>query len=101
MFTPDYRNLQKAAQNIEVQRFPLYEHIICPEIAEAVLGKSFSQLIHGDYADKKEYFRNYCEFFRQMGYDTISGNHKKGVIQYRAILNGIPLRNSFVSAGVL
>ena len=98
MFTPDYRNLQKAAQNIEVQRFPLYEHIICPEIAEAVLGKSFSQLIHGDYADKKEYFRNYCEFFRQMGYDTISfehcitdilpqggalGNHKKGVIQSR------------------
>ncbi len=98
MYTPDFRNLQNAAKNIEVQRIPLYEHIICPEIAEAVLGRSFSCLIDGDYEDKKEYFRNYCEFFQTMGYDTISfehcitdilpnggalGRHQKGVIQTR------------------
>ena len=96
MFTPDYRNLQKAAQNIECERFPLYEHIIAPSMAEAILGRRFADLINGDFADKKEYFRLFCEFFQKMGYDTISCEassrgtlidggaldcHKKGVIQ--------------------
>lgn len=98
MFTPDYRNLQRAACNQECERFPLYEHIVNPAIAEAVLGRRFDGLFHGNYADKKEYFRTYCEFFQKMGYDTISfelcigsalidggalGGHKKGVIQTR------------------
>ena len=97
-FTPDYMNLQKAACNIECQRFPLYEHIVKPGIAETILGRKFDSLFHGDYADKKEYFRCFCEFFQKMGYDTISfemciggalidggalGGHRKGVIQTR------------------
>lgn len=96
MFTPDYRNLQRAARNIECERFPLYEHIITPSMAEAVLGRRFADLLYGDFADKKEYFRLFCEFFQKMGYDTISfeassrgalidggalDRHKKGVIQ--------------------
>ncbi len=98
MFTPDYENLQKAARNIECERFPLYEHIITPKIAEDILGKKFSDLINGNFSDKKEFFRNYCEFFKVMGYDTISfeqvitdalidggalSGQKKGVIQTR------------------
>ena len=75
MFAPDYRNLQKAAQNIEVERIPLYEHIICTETAEAILGKSFAHLLQGDRADKREFFRNYCAFFQKMGYDTVSFEH--------------------------
>ena len=105
MFTPDYMNLQRAAQNIECARFPLYEHIINPSLAEKILGREFGWMLHGSYADKKEYFRTFCGFFRQMGYDTISfemciggalidggalGGHKKGVIQTRADFEKYP-----------
>lgn len=71
-FEPDYRNIEKAARNIVPTRLPLYEHIICQEIMEEAMNKKFADLYHGDYKDKVEYFRNYCEFFRQMGYDTVS-----------------------------
>ncbi len=71
-FQPDYRNVEMAARNIQPHRLPLYEHIICDQIMEQVLGKSFSGLKTGNYSDKVEYFRNYCEFFRRMGYDTVS-----------------------------
>ena len=81
-FTPDYMNLQKAACNIECQRFPLYEHIVKPGIAETILGRKFDSLFHGDYADKKEYFRCFCEFFQKMGYDTRMNFYNK---------NGLPL----------
>ena len=96
MFTPDYMNLQRAARNIECERFPLYEHSVAPCVAEAILGCRFGDLLWGDYADKKEYFRLFCEFYQKMGYDTISFEassrgtlidggaldcHKKGVIQ--------------------
>ena len=105
MFTPDYINLQKAAMNIEAERIPLYEHIIDFGIAEKILGKEFAGLLSGNYEDKKEFFRNYCEFFKLMGYDTISfeqcigavlpnggalGSHKKGVIQSREDFNKYP-----------
>ena len=98
MFTPDYMNLQRAARNIECRRFPLYEHSVAPCVAEAVLGCRFGELLWGDYADKKEYFRLFCEFYQKMGYDTISFEassrgtlidggaldcHKKGAIQTR------------------
>ena len=97
-FAPDYRNLQRAASNIECQRFPLYEHIVNPGVAEKILGREFAGLLHGSYDEKKEYFRIFCDFFRKMGYDTISfelciggalidggalGGHKKGAIQTR------------------
>lgn len=97
-FQPDYRNLVKAARNIEVSRIPLYEHIIAPEIMESVTGQSFAALYHGDDRDLEEFFRHYCDFFKTMGYDTVSfeecigpvmpgsgalGGHIKGVIQTR------------------
>ena len=31
MFSPNYQNQVSACRNIEVQRTPLYEHIIAPE----------------------------------------------------------------------
>lgn len=98
MFKPDYMNLQRAARNIECERFPLYEHSVAPCVAEAILGRRFSDLLHGDFAEKKEYFRLFCEFYQKMGYDTISFEassrgtlidggaldcHKKGAIQTR------------------
>ena len=71
-FTPDYTNIVKAARNIEAPRLPLYEHLICGEAMEAVLGHRFVELQGGDDADLEEFFRNYCAFFKEMGYDTVS-----------------------------
>lgn len=97
-FVPDYRNLENAARNITPARYPLYEHIICAEIMETVLEKQFSQHFSGNFNSKKEFFRNYCEFFKIMGYDTVSfeacigpvmpgsgslGGHKEGEIKTR------------------
>ena len=97
-FQPDYQNVVKAATNIEVERIPLYEHIIDPVVMERVTGKKFADLRNGDDRDLDEFFRNYCQFFKDMGYDTVSyeecigpimpgsgalGGHIKGVIQER------------------
>lgn len=71
-FAPDYTNIVKAAKNIEAPRLPLYEHIICVEAMEAILGKKFGYLLGGDENDIREFYRNYCEFFKVMGYDTFS-----------------------------
>ncbi|MHB8962263.1 MAG: uroporphyrinogen decarboxylase family protein [Saccharofermentanales bacterium] len=95
-FTPDYHNIENAARNIEAERLPLYEHNISDGIMEKVLGRSFRHLLGGSREDVSEYFKNYCDFFLQMGYDTVTfeacigpampgsgslGQHKKGVIQ--------------------
>ena len=71
MFTPDYRNLQKAASNIEVARIPLYEHFIDTGISEKILNKEYTSLMLGDFEDKKEFFRNYSEFYKKMGYNIL------------------------------
>lgn len=91
-------NIVSAARNIEVQRIPLYEHIIEPMIMEEIIGKSFAALYDGDNRDLDAFFKEYCGFFRDMGYDTVSyeeligpampgsgalGGHKKGVIRSR------------------
>ena len=97
-FQPDYTNMVKAARNIEVKRFPLYEHKVDPKVMEEITGVTFADLYNGDDRDMDEFFRNYCGFFRDMGYDTVSfeeligpampgsgalGEHVKGVIQTR------------------
>ncbi len=104
-FQPDYRNIEKAARNVEPPRLPLYEHIICVQVMESVLGRSFGDLERGDPADRREFFRNYCGFFRLMGYDTVSfercigpimpgsgalGNTGPGVIRDRASFEAYP-----------
>ncbi|MBZ9685991.1 hypothetical protein G9F72_006535 [Clostridium estertheticum] len=71
-FKPDYNNMIKAARNIKPDRMPLYEHIICVEIMEKILGKNFADLLKGNRDEKKEFFRNYTNFFKTMGYDTVS-----------------------------
>ena len=71
-FKPDYKNIVDAAQNRRPSRLPLYEHHISDRIMEKVLGREFSSLLAGDKSDKEEYFRHYCAFFEQMGYDCVS-----------------------------
>jgi len=104
-FIPDYTNLENAARNITPKRYPLYEHIICTEIMETILDKKFSHYLAGDFDSKKEFFKNYCEFFKKMGYDTVSfeacigpimpgsgslGGHKEGEIKTREDFDKYP-----------
>ncbi|HHV98859.1 MAG TPA: hypothetical protein GXX36_04685 [Clostridiaceae bacterium] len=95
-FIPDYNNILDAARNIKPKRMPLYEHIISDRFMEKALNVEFADLLNGNKDDKREYFRIYCNFFKDMGYDTVSfercigpvmpgsgalGEHKPGVIK--------------------
>ena len=105
MFVPDYRNVVNAAENKASSRIPLYEHIISHAIMETIQGKKFAHLFDGPYEDKLEFFRHYCEFFLDAGYDTVSfecctgavmpgggalGKHKEGVIKSRSDFDKYP-----------
>ena len=70
-FTPDYQHVVNAARNIEAKRLPLYDHLIAIDAMEAILGKKFAGYSSGNRTDKKEYYRMFCEFHRQMAYDTV------------------------------
>lgn len=95
-FQPDYTNILNAARNIQPQRMPLYEHNINIEFIEKILNKKIADLYEGDHEDKRQFFKDYVQFFKAMGYDTVSfevcigeampgsgalGNHKPGVIK--------------------
>ncbi len=71
-FKPDYTHVLNAAKNIEAKRTPLYEHIIEPKFIEKAINKDFVNLINGDRKDKTEFFKHFCSFFKDMGYDTVS-----------------------------
>lgn len=102
MFQPDYHNLVDAARNKIPKRLPLYEHLIDWGIMEQIMGVKFAHLYS---TDKRGFFREYCRFFREMGYDTVSfeccvcsiligggalGGNKQGVIQDRASFEAYP-----------
>lgn len=95
-FEPDYTHILNAAQNIQPNRMPLYEHLISDSFMEEIINKKFTNLIQGNRSDKREYMRYYVNFYKDMGYDSISfercitsilpdggalGGHKKGIIQ--------------------
>ena len=97
-FEPDYRNILDAASNRKPRRLPLYEHGVDVSVMEQVLGIKFLDGLYGGYEEKKEFFRHYCDFFYQMGYDTVTfeqcigpampgsgslGGHVPGVIKNR------------------
>lgn len=72
MYQPDYRYFLEVMQNRRPARLPLYEHIISTEIIERVLDYPLAGLEHGSEKDQEEFFRQYCRFFREMTYDTVS-----------------------------
>ena len=104
-YTPDYKRLEAAARNRDTGWIPLYEHLIGDGVIGAVMGTDLTGLLTGDSRDRLEYFRIYCEFFKKMGYDTVSwegtigetmpgsgalGRHVKGVIQTREDFEAYP-----------
>jgi len=74
-FEPDYRNIVAAASNSRPSRLPLYEHQISPVIMENILDKhlmSFADLMAGSESGLREFFTDYCRFYKEMTYDTVS-----------------------------
>ena len=98
-FVPNYNNLIKAAYNDKPDRIPLYDHNIDEPFVSKYLGKDLSPLLNSkNPADIREYFKQLCAFYKEMGYDTVSfeycigpvmpgsgslGGHKPGEIQTR------------------
>ncbi|HIR51093.1 MAG TPA: hypothetical protein IAA53_07390 [Candidatus Avoscillospira avicola] len=104
-FQPDYRRIVAAARNQETAWIPLYEHLIADEVISAVMGEDICGKQWGGTAELRDYFRVYCRFFQEMGYDTVSfecciggampgsgalGGHIPGVIQNRADFEDYP-----------
>lgn len=104
-FQPDYHNVIMAAQNKTPSRIPLYDHGVHVDIMEKILGVDFACLYHGNRSDKEEYYKKICEFYRKMGYDTVSfercagpampgsgalGNHTEGIIKTMEDYNAYP-----------
>ena len=71
-FQNDYRYMLDVLNNRRPARLPVYEHIISPKIMEQVLGVQFADLIEGGPSDQEEFFGQYCRFFQEMTYDTVS-----------------------------
>ncbi len=69
MFQPNYKNISDAAQNIKPARIPLYEHNISTKIMEALLNKPIEKYFTSDL---DRYFSEYNNFFKVMGYDTVT-----------------------------
>lgn len=77
-FQPDYINMIQAASNIKPKRMPLYEHGVGLKVMQDILNKKFSGLYSGNESDKKEYLRNFCNFYKTMGYDVVSFDQNIG-----------------------
>jgi len=72
-FEPDYQHMLDAVQNRRPERLPIYEHIISPAIMEKILNTQFNGLdLTGKDSDRREFFRQFCRFFKEMSYDTVS-----------------------------
>lgn len=72
MFEPDYRNIVDCAWNKEAKRLPLYEHNVAFEKIGEITGTDMLSLFQGDDRDLHEFFRIYCNFFKDHGYDVVT-----------------------------
>ena len=91
-FQNDYHHILDVLANRRPERLPIYEHLISPTIMEKVLNVQFAELWNGSLADQIEYFSQYCRFFQEMTYDTVSYEVCIGEIlpDHGAIMGGRP-----------
>ncbi len=69
MFHPNYKNISDVAQNKKPARIPLYEHNISPKFMESMLNRPIEKYLT---TDPDRYFKEYNNFFKEMGYDTVT-----------------------------
>lgn len=96
VFTPDYTHIVDAAYNREAERLPLYDHIVATEVMEALLNREFAALQNGDAAERAVFYATYCDFFKQMGYDTVSFEGCVGLV----LPGGGALLNSTITPAI-
>lgn len=104
-FEPDYRHVVTAMNNQRPARLPLYEHYINDESIEGLSGRRVVGLADGSRSGLREYFTQFCGFWRDMTYDTVSYEvctsetmpgggaligERAGVIQNRADFEAYP-----------
>jgi uroporphyrinogen decarboxylase len=89
-FVPDYRHMLDVLANRRPARLPVYEHIISPRIMEQVLGVEFADLENGEGDDLDHFFREYCRFWQEMTYDTVS---------YEVVITGILPQHGAIMGG--
>ena len=105
-FQPDYNNLIDAAMNRLPKRYPLYEHIVSPKVIGQIKGIDMKALADSnELSSRRRFFKEYCNFFKDMGYDTVPweccvgaampgsgslGGHKIGEIQNTADFEKYP-----------
>ena len=80
MFEPDYRNIVNAARNKEAARLPLYEHNVSMNKIGEIKGVDMQSLFQGDDMDIHEFFRIYCGFFEEYGYDVVTFEQCIGLV---------------------
>jgi uroporphyrinogen decarboxylase len=69
--SPDWRNIQSAARNQWAPRLPLYEHGIGQKVIYETTGlQPYAIWYSTDMAESREGFRQFWDFWRQMGYDS-------------------------------
>lgn len=71
-FIPDYQNIVDCAYNHVPKRTPLYEHLVSPKVIEQMLNIKFAHLQNGSEEQQNKFFQEYCRFFKEYGYDTVS-----------------------------
>ncbi|MGE5223310.1 MAG: uroporphyrinogen decarboxylase family protein [Omnitrophica WOR_2 bacterium] len=71
-FQNDYRYFLDAVNNRKPRRLPVYEHLINPPFMEKLLNIQFAGCREGNESDLEFFFQNYCGFYQEMTYDTVS-----------------------------
>lgn len=105
-FVPDYNNIIQAARNNRPSRLPLYDHNIDEPFVSKYLCRDLGKLLaDGTPESIAEYFRAYCRFCYEMGYDVVAyeycispvmpgsgslGGQKPGVIKNRKDFDNYP-----------
>ncbi len=72
-FQNNYQYMLDVLANKRPERLPIYEHIIDPVIMEEILGVEFDGDYEGEGDDLLHFFKEYCRFWQEMTYDTVSG----------------------------
>lgn len=91
-FQNDYHHILDVLANRRPKRLPIYEHLISPSIMEKILNVQFVELWNGSQSDRIEAFSQFCRFFQEMTYDTVSYEVCIGEIlpDHGAIMGGRP-----------
>ena len=72
-FEPDYRNMVDTARNREPDRICLYEHGISLNVIEKIAGIRLGNLYETiDPSELRKLMTHYNNFWKQMGYDTVT-----------------------------